>query len=125
MNNQPTDILLYNKIKKNIYAKYPIHSAYRSGLLVKEYKKQFLYLYDNKINPYLYKKSKKKIGLKRWFLEEWKNQRNEVGYNKNGDYYRPTKRITKKTPITHNELSNTQKHKAIKLKKSHKRASFI
>lgn len=125
MNNQPTDILLYNKIKKNIYANYPIHSAYRSGLIVKEYKKQFLSLYGNKINPYLYKKSNKKIGLKRWFLEEWKNQRNEVGYNKKGDYYRPTKRITKKTPITHNELSNTQKQKAIKLKKSHKRASFI
>lgn len=125
MNNIPIDILLYNKIKKNIYAKYPIHSAYRSGLIVKEYKKQFFYLYGEKINPYLYKKSNKKTGLARWFLEEWKNQRNEIGYSKNGDYYRPTKRITKKTPITHNELSNIQKQKAIKLKKSHKRASFI
>jgi len=38
MNNkpQPRDIQLYNKIKRNIYIKYPQHSAYRSGILVKE-----------------------------------------------------------------------------------------
>ena len=31
---------LYKKIKKKIYKKYPKHSAYRSGILVKTYKKK-------------------------------------------------------------------------------------
>ena len=34
----PTDKKLYEKVKAEIYKKYPTHSAYRSGLLVKEYK---------------------------------------------------------------------------------------
>ena len=37
----PNDKKLYNKTKKYIYKKYPKHSAYRSGLLVQEYKKRF------------------------------------------------------------------------------------
>ena len=37
----PNDEKLYNKTKKYIYKKYPKHSAYRSGLLVQEYKKDF------------------------------------------------------------------------------------
>ncbi len=32
------DKILYEKVKKEIYLKYPKHSAYRSGLLVKKYK---------------------------------------------------------------------------------------
>ena len=38
---EPTDKILYNKIKRNMYKKYPKHSAYRSGLIVKAYKKTF------------------------------------------------------------------------------------
>ena len=37
----PTNTKLYEEVKKEIYAKYPKHSAYRSGLLVQEYKKRF------------------------------------------------------------------------------------
>tara|TARA_B100000401_G_scaffold397860_1_gene308177 strand:+ start:687 stop:863 length:177 start_codon:yes stop_codon:yes gene_type:complete len=37
--SKPVDKILYNKIKKNIFIKNPINSAYRSGLLVKTYKK--------------------------------------------------------------------------------------
>ena len=37
--SEPKDKKLYEQVKKEIYAKYPQHSAYRSGLLVKEYKK--------------------------------------------------------------------------------------
>ena len=39
MDNRPTprDIILYDKIKKEISEKYK-HSAYRSGLIVKKYK---------------------------------------------------------------------------------------
>ena len=35
---EPTNKKLYEEVKKEIYAKYPKHSAYRSGLLVQEYK---------------------------------------------------------------------------------------
>lgn len=45
-----------------------------------------------------------KTGLARWFREEWVNQRGEVGYTHKSDIYRPSKRITNKTPITHGEL---------------------
>ena len=38
----PKDQTLYNKTKKIIYKKYPKHSAYRSGILVQEYKKSFI-----------------------------------------------------------------------------------
>ena len=36
---EPTNKKLYEEVKKEIYAKHPKHSAYRSGLLVQEYKK--------------------------------------------------------------------------------------
>ena len=36
---EPTNKKLYDEVKKEIYEKYPKHSAYRSGLLVQEYKK--------------------------------------------------------------------------------------
>lgn len=106
----PVDKKLYNKTKKFIYKKYPKHSAYRSGLLVKQYKKMFSIKYGNK-KPYKGKVTKKK-GLKRWFEEEWRNQRGEVGYKFKNDIYRPTKRITKKTPKTHKELTKKKIMKA-------------
>ena len=111
---KPRDIFLYEKVKKEIYKKHPKHSAYRSGLLVQKYKKDFKKKYGKK-NPYIGKKTKKK-GLKRWFDEEWVNQRGEVGYKFKNDIYRPSKRITKKTPITHSELSNKEIKRARKVK---------
>lgn len=103
----PRDQKLYNKTKKYIYKKHPKHSAYRSGLLVKEYKKRFSKKYGKKKNPYKGKKTEKK-GLSRWFKEKWVNQRGEIGYKYKSDVYRPSKRITKKTPKTHNELTKKQ-----------------
>jgi hypothetical protein len=107
----PRDQKLYNKTKKYIYKKYPKHSAYRSGLLVKEYKNRFSKKYGKIKNPYRGKKTKKR-GLSRWFQEEWVNQRGEVGYKYKSDIYRPSKRITKKTPITYKELSKKRIKKA-------------
>ena len=66
--------------------------------------------YGNK-NPYAGIKTKKK-GLARWFLEDWRNQRGEVGYKYKNDVYRPTRRITKKTPKTFKELSKKKIKKA-------------
>tara|TARA_Y100000591_G_C21772749_1_gene666477 strand:- start:50 stop:418 length:369 start_codon:yes stop_codon:yes gene_type:complete len=104
---KPTDIKLYNKTKKYIYKKYKKHSAYRSGLLVKEYKKRFSKKYGKNKKPYLGKKQTKK-GLSRWFKEKWVNQRGEIGYKYKSDVYRPSKRITKKTPKTFKELTKKQ-----------------
>ena len=39
---------------------------------------------------------------------EAKNQRGETGYKYKSDVYRPTKRITKDTPATFNELSKKE-----------------
>lgn len=107
----PKDMKLYNKTKKQIYKKYPKHSAYRSGILVKTYKKRFSKKYGVKKNPYIGKKSVK-TGLNRWFREKWTNQRGEIGYRYKNDIYRPSKRITKKTPKTHGELTKKRLNKA-------------
>lgn len=115
MVNVPADKQLYNSIKAKVYKKIPKHSAYRSGLVVKEYKDAFKKKYGNK-SPYLGRKDAKK-GLGRWFKEEWKNQRGGEGYKKKGDVYRPTKRITKDTPKTFKELSKKDISKAQKEKK--------
>lgn len=118
--NKPKDIKMYNKTKKMIYKKYPKHSAYRSGILVKTYKKEYMKKYGKNKEPYRGKKSKKE-GLKRWFREKWVNQRGEVGYKYKNDIYRPSKRITKKTPITHKELSKKEIKRARREKYSKKR----
>ena len=112
----PVDSKLYEKVKKEIYEKIPKHSAYRSGHLVKRYRTVFKKKYGNK-SPYTCKyKQKTKKGLGRWFKEEWVNQRGEVGYKYKNDIYRPRYRITKKTPITHNELTKKEIKKARRTK---------
>lgn len=115
MKNIPKDIKLYEKIKNNIYIKIPKHSAYRSGLVVKEYKKQYFKKYKSN-NAYTGIKNKKK-GLSRWFKEKWVNQRGEIGYKNKSDIYRPMYRITNKTPLTYDELSKTEINRARKEKK--------
>lgn len=117
--SKPVDLEMYNKIKKLVKRKYPKHSAYRSGIIVQTYKKTFKKKYKNK-SPYYGKKNKTK-GLQRWFAEKWRNQRNTVGYKYKSDIYRPTKRITKATPITFNELTKKQIRSARKEKAKTKR----
>lgn len=112
--SEPTDKSLYNRVKREIYKKYPKHSAYRSGLLVKTYKEKFKKKYGNK-KPYKGKKTKE--GLSAWFKEDWRNQRGGKGYKKKGDIYRPTKRVSKKTPATMSELTKKEKERAIREKK--------
>tara|TARA_B110000879_G_C11180319_1_gene517951 strand:+ start:1544 stop:2515 length:972 start_codon:yes stop_codon:yes gene_type:complete len=103
----PKDQQLYNKTKKQIYNKYPKHSAYRSGILVQKYKQNFTKKYGKLASPYIGKKNKK-VGLSRWFDEKWLNQRSEVGYKFKNDIYRPKIRITDDTPITHDELTEKE-----------------
>lgn len=112
----PKDQVLYDKIKKDVYLKYPKHSAYRSGMLVKAYKEAYLKKYKSN-DAYLGSKNPNQ-GLQRWFSEVWLNQRGQVGYQKKGDIYRPLFRVTKDTPTTYSELSRSQIEKAMKEKKT-------
>lgn len=114
MNKVPKDLKLYEKIKKHIYDKNPIHSAYRSGLIVKTYKKAYLKKYNS--NDSYYGVKEKKKGLARWFSEEWRNDKGGIGYTSKSSVYRPTKRITKDTPVTFNELTEKEIKKAKKIK---------
>lgn len=88
---KPTDPELYEEAKAIVYPRYKKPSAYRSGALVKEYKKMGG-TFEDEPND--------KKPLKRWFKEEWA----DVG---GLDYptYRPTKRITEDTPLTASEIS--------------------
>ena len=107
---EPKNKELYEEVKDKIYKKYPKHSAYRSSMLVKEYKERG--------GEYIGKKNKSS-GLNRWFREDWKTQDGKVGCKKKSDVYRPTKRVNEKTPTTFSELSADQikKARAIKAKK--------
>lgn len=105
---KPTNMELYNKIKSSVYKEIPKHSAYRSSIVVKKYKAA-----GGK-----YSGSKSAGGLTRWHKEEWRNQRGGVGYKKKGDTYRPTKRVSKKTPLTYKELTPAEKKRASKIKAS-------
>lgn len=87
----------WEKAKKMADAVYKVHSAYKSGWIVKKYK-EFGGTFNTDMKP-------TKKGLTRWFDEKWVNQRGEVGYRYKSDVYRPTKRITSKTPVTWKELS--------------------
>tara|TARA_R110000868_G_scaffold273154_3_gene532388 strand:+ start:144 stop:551 length:408 start_codon:yes stop_codon:yes gene_type:complete len=106
--SEPIDKKLYERIKAKVQKRIPKNSAYRSGIIVKEYKEAG--------GKYSGKKDDTK-GLGRWFKEKWTNQRGGIGYKKKGDIYRPTKRVSKDTPKTFKELTLTQKKKAITEKK--------
>ena len=100
------DPKLYAKAKKK-YADMK-HSAYKSSLIVQEYK--------NLGGKYKGKKLTK-TGLARWHKEKWRNQDGEVGYKKKGDIYRPTVRVNSKTPTTIHELSKKEIAKGMRTKK--------
>ena len=112
--SEPKNKKLYEEVKNEIYKKHPKHSAYRSGLLVKEYKRRG--------GEYIGKKDDEK-GLGKWYRERWTNTRGETGYKYKNDIYRPTVRVNKDTPTTHKELSETQIKNAQKEKAKKGRVS--
>jgi len=117
MSNPPTDQTLYNSIKARVKREIPKHSAYRSGIIVQKYKKAFAKKYGSKKSPYKGRKTSAR-GLKRWFLEDWRNQDGKVGYHSKSDIYRPTHRITKGTPVTHGELTKKERRRARRTKRN-------
>lgn len=115
---KPTDMKMYEMIKKKVMKENTTHSAYRSGMIVKKYKDEFGKKYGLNKSPYEGKKDDKK-GLARWFNEEWARDNNgSIGYKKVGDVYRPRNRITKDTPTTWSELSETEIARAKREKKA-------
>ena len=69
------------------------------------------------------RKTKAGLALKRWFKEDWKDQRTgkkcgrQKGEKRGTPYCRPTKRISKKTPKTASEMTATEKRSRIAQKK--------
>ena len=95
--------VLYDKGKLYADQVYTKPSAYKSGFIVKTYKKLGgTYADDKKQKP-----------LARWFKEEWQ----DIG-NKSYPVYRPTIKINKKTPLLKTEIDPTQLKKQIKLKQT-------
>ena len=114
--HQLVDKKLYEEVKKRVYAANPQHSTYRSGFIVKMYKEEFAKKYGPNLSAYTNNKPINS-GLPRWFNEEWTNQHGEIGYQKSGDVYRPSRRVTSDTPTTWSELSQNEIKKAQKEKK--------
>lgn len=92
---------LYEKAKEIVYERYEKPSAYRSMALVKLYK-ELGGTYTDDGEP---------KNLKRWEKEEW----GDIG-GKEYPVYRPTKRISKDTPLTADEIDPDQAKKQIALK---------
>ncbi len=110
----PKDKLLYNEIKKKADLIYLKPSAYKSGYIVKEYKKHGgEYINDGKPRK-----------LKTWYKEQWR----DIG-NKEYPVYRPTRRVNKNTPLIVSEIDKKNLQKQIKLKQkikgSHNLPPFI
>lgn len=90
---KPLNMDLYDKVKKYADTIYEKHSAYKSGFIVKTYKKM----------GGTYSGVKKTSDLKRWYDEDWTDinpNKTDLSY----PVYRPTKRINKETPLTFDEI---------------------
>lgn len=99
----PIDKELYEKAKRIADEKYEKPSAYKSGFIVKTYKSL----------GGRYRDTDDGRPLQRWYREEWK----DIG---NLDYpvYRPTKRISKDTPLLPSEIDKKNLYRQIILKQS-------
>lgn len=119
----PSDPELYERVKREVYKKRRAlmaerwkklgkdpklatgHSAYASGHVVQEYKRRFAQKHGSRKKPYKGQKPTATTGLQRWFTEAWMSDTGETRYTSKDSVYRPTKRVTKDTPVTFLELS--------------------
>ena len=99
----PDNPELYAKAKQLADKKYSKPSAYKSGFIVKKYKDMG--------GTYSGKKPSKE-GIAGWFKENWENIAGEEDY----PVYRPTKRVSKNTPLTPDEIAPENLRKQIQLK---------
>jgi hypothetical protein len=100
----PLDKKLYARVLKMYPGK---STAYRSGHIVRTYKS---------LGGRYSGKKPRLTGLHRWFLEDWKSDTGRYRYTSRSSVYRPTRRVTKNTPMTFSELSkdNIRRAKLIK-----------
>jgi len=71
-------------------------------------------------SPFKVRKTQAGANLKRWFKEEWKDEKgNPYGSskNKNTKVCRPSKRVNKDSPKPWNEMSSSEKNKVVAAKK--------
>ncbi len=117
----PSNPSLYERAKKIVYAQYSKPSAYRSGALVKKYKelggtyhnvivKQKHFNNHNVVTKQKRRSSKKdERPLHRWFEEKWTDVSPKKYLDtKHYPLYRPTRRISSKTPTTRQEISSKE-----------------
>ena len=140
MASKPLDMKLYNYVKELANKKFKAPSGiYRSSWIVKEYKRRSG-KYSGTVN--------KNTGLHRWFRENWVDLNRPVldkkgvikGYEKCGrnstkkgqkgrkEKYplcRPSKKVTKSTPVTYKELSSKSIKDAKRLKEKYKERKNI
>ena len=69
------------------------------------------------------RKTKKGLDLKRWFKEDWRTPKGKKEYSGKDKTFRPTKKISSETPSTWSELSDSEKQKAAKEKRTKGRVS--
>jgi hypothetical protein len=104
----PLDKELYQQVKKHINKIYTKNSAYRSAAYVK--------LYKDLGGKYKEDTKKKKLeGLPLWFSERWEDvnpDKNKTSY----PVYRPTIKVSEKTPKTVDEISKSRLKEQAKLK---------
>jgi hypothetical protein len=69
------------------------------------------------------RKSAKGAALRRWFKEDWRTPSGDKDYSKGDTTFRPTKKVSSKTPTTWSELTPAEKAAAKKEKKTKGRVS--
>ena len=69
------------------------------------------------------RKTKKGLALKRWFKEDWRTPSGDKDYSGGDNTFRPTKKVSKETPKTWNELTDAEKAAAKKEKNTKGRVS--
>jgi hypothetical protein len=108
----PTNQDLYDEVKEKIMKSYKKNSAFASGAIVKEYKRQ-----GGK-----YKDDKKPRNLSRWFEEKWVDVNPILGIINDSAYpvFRPTKKINDKTPTLLQEIPKNDLKKQYQLKQKYK-----
>lgn len=106
MSNKPLNLALYARVKAEADEKYKTHGAFKSGWIVKTYKER----------GGTYSGTKTKGGLSAWFKEKWTN----VAGKGQKPVLRPTKRVSKKTPLTVSEISKAEIKKQVKAKQTTK-----
>ena len=69
------------------------------------------------------RKTQAGLNLKRWFKEDWKTLSGDKDYSNGDRTFRPTKRVSSKTPVTASELTGAEKARARKEKRERGRVS--